>query len=184
MSIPRSPDPARLVVGVYTPDMRLFDPVLEELKTLYGAVDTVSGWMAFGRTDYYEKEMGGPLYRRMASFETLIGQDDLADIKLATNAIEARYTVDGKRTVNIDPGYMLLSRFILATGKEFSHRIYIGKGIYADLTLIYSRPGFKTLPWTYPDYTEPEMMAYLIEVRNRYAALIKAMEHRKSHEVL
>ena len=90
----------------------------------------------------------------------------------------------GRRSVNIDPGYMLLSRFILATGKEFSHRIYIGKGIYADLTLIYSRPGFKTLPWTYPDYTEPEMMAYLLEVRNRYAADLKAMEHRKSHEVL
>lgn len=184
MSIPSPPDPARLVVGVYTADKSLFDPILAGLKALYGEVDTLSDWMAFDRTDYYEKEMGRPLFRRMASFETLIGQDDLADIKLSTNAIEAEYTVDGKRTVNIDPGYMLLSRFILATGKDFSHRIYIGKGIYGDLTLIYTKGGFKTLPWTYSDYTEQAMTSYLLAVRNKYAAEFKAMEHRKTHEVL
>jgi hypothetical protein len=184
MSIPSQPDPAKLVIGVYTGDKTLFDPIFEELTRLYGEADTVSGWMAFDRTDYYEKEMGKPLFRRMVSFDTLISQESLPDIKRTTNGIEERYTVSGKRRVNIDPGYMLLSRFILATGKDFSHRIYIGRGIYADLTLTYTKGAFKTLPWTYPDYAEQAMMSYLLTVRNKYAADFKAMESKETHEVL
>jgi hypothetical protein len=68
---------------------------------------------------------------------------------------------------------MLLSRFILATGKDFSHRIYIGCGIYADLTLIYSKDGFQTLPWTYPDYAHPLFCEYLETVRNKYRIVLK-----------
>lgn len=179
MSIPSPPDPARLVTGVYTSDKELFEPVLSELEELFGKTDTVSNWMAFDRTDYYEKEMGSPLFRRMISFETLVEQEALADIKLATNAIEKKYTAEGKRKVNIDPGYMLLSRFILATGKDFSHRIYIGKGIYGDLTLIYHKGGFTFLPWTYPDYREEAMTSYLLEVRDKYAVDFKALVKKK-----
>ncbi len=175
MSTPTEPDPAKLVIGLYTGDKTLFEPIHRELVGRYGEIDTVSDWMAFDRTDYYEKEMGKSLFRRMMSFGPLIRQEDLADIKRVTNDIEARYTVDGRRTVNIDPGYMLLSRFILATGKDFSHRIYVGKGIYADLTLIYKKGVYHTLPWTYPDYAEPGMTSYLLSVRSRYASEFKSM---------
>ncbi|MFA6008914.1 MAG: DUF4416 family protein [Desulfobacteraceae bacterium] len=175
MSIPSAPDPAKLVIGVYTGDKTLFDPIFEELTGLYGRTDTVSDWMAFDRTDYYEAEMGKNLFRRMVSFETLISQEALADIKVTTNGIESKCLVSGRRKVNIDPGYMLLSRFILATGKDFAHRIYIGKGIYADLTLIYKRGTYQTLPWTYPDYADTMMTSYLLLVRNRYACDLKGM---------
>jgi hypothetical protein len=70
--------------------------------------------------------------------------------------------------VNIDPGYMVLPRFVLASGKNFAHRIYIGKGVYADLTLIFVKGKFQTLPWTYPDYAEENMLAFLTQVRNKY----------------
>ena len=112
--------------------------------------------------------MGGPLYRRMASFESLVGQDDLSGIKLMTNGIEDRFRTDGNRVLNIDPGYLLKSRFVLATGKDFTHRIYIGDGIYADLTLLYKNGGFRTLPWTYPDYADTTMIHYLTRVRKKY----------------
>ena len=173
MSTPTRPDPAKLVIGLFTRDKDLFVPIASELAGLFGTSDTVSTWMTFDYTDYYHREMGSPLFRRMMSFETLIAQDDLADIKLKTNAIEGRYATMDNRVVNIDPGYMLQSRFILATGKDFAHRVYIGKGIYADLTLIYKNGSFTTLPWTYPDYADNNMIFYLKNVRNRYAGDLK-----------
>jgi hypothetical protein len=92
----------------------------------------------------------------------------LAQIKLATNELEQEYSSGGKRTVNIDPGYMLHERFVLATAKNYSHRIYIGRRIYADLTLIYKDGRFRALPWTYPDYADERMLTYLQQVRNKY----------------
>jgi hypothetical protein len=128
----------------------------------------VSPWFDFNFTDYYEPEMGGPLYRRMVVFASLIHQRDLADIKLQTNNLEEQFTQKGSRAVNIDPGYLLRERFVLATGKNYTHRIYIGKGIYADLTLIYRKGEFKTLEWTYPDYADNRMLDFLLLARKKY----------------
>jgi hypothetical protein len=75
----------------------------------------------------------------------------------------------GRREANIDPGYLLLERLVLATGKNFSHRIYVGRGIYADLTLIYQRGAYRALPWTYPDYAGAPLGRFLAAVRRKYA---------------
>jgi hypothetical protein len=83
------------------------------------------------------------------------------------------YSREEKRSVNIDPGYMLQERFVLATGKNFAHRIYIGKKIYADLTLIYKKGDFEKLPWTYPDYSDKNMLSFLRQVRKKYVADLK-----------
>ena len=154
-------------------DKKLAEPTAEKLTAQFGAVDIVSSWLPFDYTEYYRSEMGEPLFRRMFSFRKLIDQDALAEIKTATNAIEEQYSANqystnNKRRVNIDPGYMLHSRFVLATGKNYAHRIYIGKRIYADLTLIYTKGGFTKLPWTYPDYIAEDMLAYLMMVRKKY----------------
>ena len=112
--------------------------------------------------------MGAPLYRRVFAFDKFIQQNDLAQIKHTTNQIEQKYSQNGKRMVNIDPGYLLHERFVLASGKNYSHRIYIGDGIYADLTLIYHKGSFQKLPWTYPDYSDRPMLTVLERVRNKY----------------
>ena len=151
-------------------DKKLAEPVAEKLTAQFGAVDIVSSWLPFDYTEYYRSEMGEPLFRRMFSFRKLIDQAFLAEIKTITNAIEEQYCINNKRPVNIDPGYMLHSRFVLATGKNYAHRIYIGKKIYADLTLIYTKGGFAKLPWTYPDYLAEDMLAYLIMVRKKYVS--------------
>jgi hypothetical protein len=109
----------------------------------------------------------------MFAFKPLISQGDLSAFKLATNQIEDHYAHKGRRRVNIDPGYMLRERFVLASGKNFSHRIYIGEGIYADLTLIYQKGSFKKLPWTYPDYSDNGMLKFLEKVRNKYILDVK-----------
>jgi hypothetical protein len=90
-----------------------------------------------------------------------------------TNEIEKVFSEEGKRSINIDPGYMLMSRFVLATGKDFTHRVYLGKGIYADLTLIFKRGEFQTLSWTYPDYADTIMLQHLTGVRNKYISDLK-----------
>jgi hypothetical protein len=83
--------------------------------------------------------------------------------------------------VNIDPGYLLLERFVLATGKNYAHRIYIGQNIYADLTLTYAKGGFQTLPWTYPDYASPEIRDFLLQVRYKYSMDLKEIQ-RSIHD--
>ena len=173
MSIPGIPDPARLVVGVFTGQKDLLAPVVRDLTEQFGRPDLVSRWLDFDFTSYYNAEFGSPLFRRMISFRNLINQADLAGIKRTTNEIELKYSRDGGRRINIDPGYMLRERFVLATGKNFAHRIYIGQGIYADLTLLYYNKSFQSLPWTYPDYADAALQSFLGRVRNRYVVDLK-----------
>lgn len=173
MSIPKRPKPAKLVIGIFMGENDLFEALAKELSEQFGDIDLVSSWLPFDYTNYYEAEMGAPLFRRLLAFKTLIKQNDLANIKRTTNNLELKYSKNGKRRVNIDPGYMLHERFVLATGKNYSHRIYMDQGIYADLTLIYTKGAFQKLPWTYPDYTDENMLAYLELVRNKYIADLK-----------
>ena len=142
--------------------------MVKALVDKYGAVDMASSWLPFTFTTYYNDEMGTPLFRRLVAFKQLIHQVSLADIKLFTNDLEDEHSINGKRVINIDPGYLLQERFVLATGKNFTHRIHIGKGIYADLTLIYTKGGFELLPWTYPDYASENIMTFLKQVRKKY----------------
>ncbi len=173
MSRPQPPEPAKLVIGLLLNKIDLVAETAGKLSDAFGSADTISPWFPFEYTDYYAAEMGRPLFRRMFAFQRLIGQDDLAGIKLRTNAIENEYCRAGQRQVNIDPGYLLRERFVLATGKNFSHRIYIGRGIYADLTLIYRKGEFQSLEWTYPDYADRYVQDFLLRVRKRYVIQLK-----------
>lgn len=168
MSDPHSPKPAKLVVGLFMNDKRLLEMAAGNLSDAFGPIDMASAWFSFDFTDYYQSEMGAPLFRRVLTFRNHIQQHDLADIKLATNVFEQKYVENGCRRINIDPGYLVHERFVLATAKNYTHRISIGKGIYADLTLIYTRGEFQTLPWTYPDYAEKNMRTFLERVRSKY----------------
>ena len=173
MSLPQEPKPAKLVIGLLMKDRALFEPLAAELASIFGSPDMVSPWMSFDYTTYYESELGSPLCRRLLTFETLIDQQELAAIKLTTNRLEQAYSRNGRRKVNIDPGYLLNERFVLASGKNFAHRIYIGRCIYADLTLIYRNNAFETLPWTYPDYADQPIRSFLERVRKKYALDLK-----------
>jgi hypothetical protein len=176
MSQPQSPKPAKLIAGFFVKDKALAADIAQDLQERLGPVDMVSAWFPFDFTTYYEKEMGGPLHRRLMVFKPLVEQTELAAIKRMTNELEQKYQRQGQRRVNVDPGYLLAERFVLATGKNFTHRIYIGEGIYADLTLIYQKGDFKTLPWTYPDYADRRLIDFLILVRNKYMLDLKKRE--------
>lgn len=168
MSLPLPPSVAKLVIGMIATETFAMAPLAQRLTDRCGEIDMVSPWYDFGYTQYYEKEMGTPLRRRFLVFKPLIGQDALAGIKAITNDIEIAFSIDRRRQVNLDPGYLSLERFVLATGKNFSHRIYLKDGIYADLTLIYSKGAFQLLPWTYPDYRSEQIQLFLMKVRKKY----------------
>jgi uncharacterized protein DUF4416 len=174
MSKPQRPKPAKLVVGLFMNEKRLFDAIMGSLTQMFGGADIISAWFPFDYTAYYEPEMGAPLFRRMVAFKNLILQNDLPAIKLDTNDIELIFLKNSSRTVNIDPGYLTLERFVLATGKNFTHRIYLDRGIYADLTLIYQKGDFRELPWTYPDYRQNDIKNFLKHARNKYTLDLKS----------
>jgi hypothetical protein len=180
MSVPRAPEPAKLFVGIFLKDKTRSISVANALMELFGPFDTVSRWFPFDLTTYYKDEMGAPLFRRMFSFQRLINRSTLSEIKHQTIELEKQYARNGKRLVNIDPGYLSREHVALATGKNFSHRIYIGGGIFVDLTLIYLKGSFQKLPWTYPDYYQKSMMDYLKKVRQKYVNDLKGKSRIKT----
>lgn len=177
MSQPLPPAPAKLLLSVITADKALMPALMARLTLQWGPVDQQSPWYNFDFTDYYQREMGAPLFRQMLSFNQLIAQEQLAAIKVATNALEADFSLQGRRRLNLDPGYLLRERLVLATGKNFTHRIYLQQGIYADLTLIYQKGAFRSLPWTYPDYASPPLLDFLVQVRQKYIADVTVLNH-------
>jgi hypothetical protein len=112
--------------------------------------------------------MGKGLSRKIISFRKLIEREELVDIKIFTNEVEKKFSIEGKRKINIDPGYIAPEHLILATGKGYYHRPYLGKGVYADLTLVYKHKQFHTLEWTYPDYGSEDLRELFKKLREKY----------------
>jgi hypothetical protein len=174
MSQITEPTPAKLFVslmfgGTNEPqDTPAVSEALAALKHEFGPVDVLSPVLAFNFTAYYREEMGEPLWRRVLSFERLVSRGQLADIKLFAAELEKRF-VDGlgHRRANIDPGLLSPENLVLATGKNMTHRVYLQRGVFADLALLYRNRSFQPLPWTYPDYIAPEMTTQLTLMRDK-----------------
>jgi len=177
VSIPQPPQPVKLIMSLLSADHRLIEQSCTGLCSSYGPLDFASELLPFRYTRYYEAEMGADLRRRLVSFQNLIPPDTLPEIKLAANAMEAASADEqGRRRINIDPGYIALSHIILATCKGFSHRPYLRNGVYADLTLIFRAQSFQALEWTFPDYGSPEMIALLNTMRGNYLHQLREMK--------
>ncbi|QTA38145.1 DUF4416 family protein [Thermosipho ferrireducens] len=146
-----------------------FSEIESRLVKIFGPIDYKSEILDFEKyTLYYNKEMGDGVKGILVSFERLIHPYQLADIKLETNKIEQEFAVNGNRRFNIDPGYVHHMQFVLATTKMWPHRIYIGKGIYAETTLMYVNGKWKDYDFTYPNYKEDEYKRELEKIRKLY----------------
>lgn len=158
----------KLIVGLIAESNKAFEEAEQALAKKLGKIDFESDVLDFDYTDYYEKEFGRDLKRKFISFEKPAGEDELANIKTLTNGIEKVLSKNGKRRVNIDPGCLSLGKLILATTKDNSHRIHLGKGIFAEVTLRYIDGAFRPLDWTYPDYRTKGYLAIFEEIRKRH----------------
>lgn len=169
MSTPKTPDPGMLIISILSARLDEYWPSLQEkLEARFGPMDFVSEEFPFDQSDYYDSELGTPVMRRLVAFRDLRQQDELADIKLFTNGLEIEHDEDGKRAFNLDPGFITMQRLVLATGKEFYHRIYLREGIWADLTLVWQKKQWVEFPWTFSDYAGDEMKSRLTNLRLSY----------------
>ena len=168
MSELKEPCPVRLIIGLIYCESALIDSCIKKLTSKFGQINYISQKLPFDYTKYYETEMGKTLTRKILSFSRLIKRDSLVDIKLFTNNLENEFMIYEKRTINIDPGYIAKEHLILSTGKGYYHRPYLGKGVYADLTLVYKNKQFHGLEWTYPDYNSESMKILFKQLRQGY----------------
>lgn len=159
----------KLIIGLIAKEVSSFEKNQRILSFKYGPIDFISPVFEFNLTDYYEKEMGKGLKRQFISFKKLILPERLADIKHLTNKLERKQTdAESNRIINIDPGYIALSKLVLATTKNFAHRIYIKNGIFEEITLYFKNGTFTRGKWTYPDYAADSHIAVFNEIRKRY----------------
>jgi hypothetical protein len=146
-----NPAPSLLVVGLLAPGEPLLEAAEERVVTAFGPVSHRSALIPFSFSDYYAAEMGPGLLRRWLSHGP-VEPGRLAELKRAANRVEAEFAQDGRRRVNIDPGLLSLHSLVLASTKDFAHRVYLNDGVFAEVTLLYRSGRFEPLDWTYPDY--------------------------------
>lgn len=164
----KQPKPVNLFAGIIYKNEETLIEALKTLEEKIGLIEDRTHKMAFDHTRYYEKEMGSMLNRIFILFSHLIQRESLVGIKLLTNEIEKDFSDTGKRLINIDPGYISLENVVLATTKNYTHRIYLASGIYGDLTLVYKKGTYTPLEWTYPDYASKNIIEIFNNWRNLY----------------
>ena len=167
------PKLVKLFVGILTCNEGLFGDVESLLVKRFGEVDMKSEIFPFNFTDYYKKDMGANISRQFISFRKLINPEELSAIKVWTNELEDKFKHNNRfnvvRPINLDPGYLTHCNLILASAKDYYHRIHLQNGIYAEVTLFYQNEVFKNLPWTYPDFQTEKYKNFFLEVRGLYA---------------
>jgi len=163
------PEDCKLIINFFYCDEEQLEEALTHLEGIYGPIDLRMEPIDFNHTNYYAEEMGKTLKKMMVSFRDLVGRESLVVAKHEAVKLEhmmsIRYAQSNNRVINIDPGHLLPEKFVLSTGKNFPHRIYLDKGVYADLTLIYRHNRFESLPWTYSDYLEVPAIRFLADAR-------------------
>ncbi len=167
------PKPVKLFVGILSCNKDLLEDVESLLVKRFGELEMKSEIIPFNFTDYYTKDMGASISRQFICFRKLINPEELSAIKIWTNELEDKFKHNTRfnvvRPINLDPGYLTHCNLILASTKEYYHRIHLQDGIYAEVTLFYQHEVFKNLPWTYPDFQTEEYKNFFLEIRGLYA---------------
>jgi hypothetical protein len=179
----KDPQPVKLIVGILAANHQCLHTAIDILSDKFGRFDFSSDVWPFDKTDYYNEQIGPRILRKFVSVEKLIEPGNLAKIKLRTNKLEQKLAkalaLPLPRPVNLDPGIIEPSKLVLATTKNYSHRIYIGKKIYAEVTLIFDKGKWSPLEHTYPDYKQQCYFDFFSNVRERLLEQLKLYNARK-----
>ena len=167
----KKPEPVKLIFGILGCNEQAINAAAEMIKGEFGKCDLESPIWPFNHTEYYTQETGKEILKKFITVEKLIMPDKLAAIKHKTNKMEkalaAAIECEVSRPVNIDPGYIEPSKLVLASTKNFSHRIYVGKKIWAEVTLIYSKGQWKSFDYTFPDHKEERYHGFFSQTREK-----------------
>jgi len=177
----KKPKPVKLIVAILAADYHCLNIALEAIEGRFGKADFVSDVWAFDQTEYYKEQTGDNILRQFVSLEKLIDPGKLAKIKLKTNRLERKLAAElgghMPRPVNMDPGIIEPSKLILATTKNYSHRIYIGRKIYAEVTLFFDKGMWRSFEYTYPDYKQQCYFDFFEKVRTKLITQLKRTSH-------
>jgi len=178
------PKPVKLIIGILAADHKCIYTADDVLTDKFGKADFTSDIWPFDKTDYYKDQTGSRILRQFISIERLINPGKLAKIKYKTNKLEQKLAkmlaLPLPRPVNLDPGIIEPSKLVLATTKNFSHRIYIGNKMYAEVTLIFDKGRWCPLDHTYPDYRQQCYFDFFYKVRAR---LLEQLKKRQSPKI-
>ncbi|MDY7010569.1 MAG: DUF4416 family protein [Planctomycetota bacterium] len=173
------PERVKLIVAMLSISRDTLVDAARRLERDFGPVDLSGEVTEFDFTHYYDEEMGAGLLRQFIALKKLITPDQIVAIKRATNDIEGEFAEGPNRTVNLDPGYITESKLILASTKDFAHRIYLSEGIYAEVTLAYVHGRWVSHPYTFPDYASGRYDEFLIQARD---ALRRQLGRKGHHQ--
>ena len=174
----KSPDPVKVIVGIMAADQASLVIAKDMLEAKLGKFDLISDIWPFNQTTYYKDQTGEDILRQFVSVEKLICPGRLAKIKHQTNQMEQKLAKQLKskypRPINFDPGIIEPSKLILASTKNFSHRIYIGEKIYAEVTLSFDKGAWRFFPYTYPDYKQQCYFDFFNKMRKKLLEQLKS----------
>ncbi len=178
----KNPQPVKLIIGILAANEAALAEAVKAISKSFGAIDLTSDVWPFTQTDYYKDELGSNALRQFVSIENLIDPGNLAQIKHDTNSLEQQLAkklggvnpaLQLPRPVNLDPGFIEPSKLILASTKNFSHRIYIGNKMFAEVTLMYEKGRWRHFEFTFPDYRQSCYQEFLSKVRSRLMEQLK-----------
>jgi len=174
-------EPVKFIVGLLAISQEILAEARELVAREFGAVESLSAVWPFNSTKYYGKEMSERLLRQFASLAEPGDPADIVKFKLTCNSAEladARERGRGqRRAINLDPGYITPAKLVLASTKDYSHRVYLGRGIYAEVTLQYESGSWRSFPWSYPDYRGPSYHEFFSQVRKRLLEQLRKQEN-------
>ena len=176
-----TPLPVKLILGILSSIPEILPRAEAQLISSFGAIDGRSELFLFDWTHYYDKTMGSPIYRRFLSFEQLIEPATIAGVKIKTNELESDFSGDYPnilRPINLDPGYLEQSKIVLASAKNYFHRILISDGIYAEVTLHFEEGEWQPFPWTFPDFKSGRYHPFFSSLRDLYRKQLNAAGFR------
>jgi hypothetical protein len=176
----KRPFPVKFICGFIFSKEDIYVQTKKNMEKKFGRIDFESNVLKFDFTDYYQKEMGSPLFRKFISFERLIDPQEIIKIKLFCIKLEKKFSVEEKRKINIDPGYLNEAKLVLATTKDYFHRIYLGRGIFAEVTLYYRKNNFYEFTTTYPDYRTSQYKSIFVTIREIYHQQLKKLQNEKN----
>lgn len=159
------PEKAVLFAGALFSDPEVVEPAFAMLVEAFGDFLLASPPLKWNYTDYYDQELGTPIKRRYVFFRSIIDPSFLVEAKRITNEIETEFLHSGSRRINLDPGYLTLAKVVLASGKNYSHRIYLGKGVYAEIELYFQAGKYNAFHYTYPDYRDARFLKFFMKAR-------------------
>jgi hypothetical protein len=175
----KDPKPVKLVIGILAANHNCLHTAAEALANKFGKIDFTSEIWPFDKTDYYKDQTGMRILRQFVSIKELIEPGKLAKIKHQTNRLEQKLAktlaMPLQRPVNLDPGIIEPSKLVLATTKNYSHRIFIGKKMYAEVTLIFEKGRWQPQAYTYPDYRQQCYFDFFDIVRKRLLEQLKSI---------